>query len=81
MRQLGAYLMIFGIGSMILSLIELNLQILMWIDTWGDAIGWLIRFGLAGAGVLLFFGNILKEDEILDHIQDSSRENERKSKV
>lgn len=78
MRQLGAYLMVFGIGSMILSLLELNFRILMWIDIWGDTVGWLIRFAFAGVGVLLFFGNMLKEDEILDQIRDTSSSSKNK---
>lgn len=38
-----------------LSLIGYNLRLLMWIDMWGEGVGWGIRIGLVLLGGLLFF--------------------------
>jgi len=41
--------------SIVLNLVGYNLRILMWIDLWGDTVGWLIRVALLIGGVALFF--------------------------
>jgi len=46
---------LFGVLSSVLYLIGYNLRILMWIDTWGLTMGWVIRGGLIVAGAALFF--------------------------
>ncbi len=55
----GAFLAVAGIASIILNFINYNLKILMWIDNWGDTMGWVIRGGLVvGGGVLYLVGSL-----------------------
>ncbi len=55
MKSLGGYMFFFGVGSIVLLLMNRNFTILMWIDQWGEGVGWSIRIGLAvlGAGLWL----------------------------
>ncbi|XLS30181.1 hypothetical protein ACJD0Z_04980 [Flavobacteriaceae bacterium M23B6Z8] len=55
MRQIGTYLAIFGIGSVILSFLDMNFTLLMWIDSWGETAGWIIRASMIILGAVLFF--------------------------
>ncbi len=55
MRQLGAILVIFGLGSFILNMMGLEFTLLAWIDNWGRATGTGIRFGMIALGAVLFF--------------------------
>jgi len=55
MRELGKWLAIFGVGSMILNAFGMEFRILFWLDLWGPEIGWAIRIGMTAAGVVLFF--------------------------
>lgn len=55
LANLGGFLAISGIISSVLYLIDYNLKILMWIDSWGSTMGWVIRGGLILAGAALFF--------------------------
>ncbi|MDY7395921.1 hypothetical protein UMM65_11750 [Aureibaculum sp. 2210JD6-5] len=55
MSKLGGYIAIFGVASIILSFFNYNLRILMWIDSWGTTVGWIIRIGLIVLGAALFF--------------------------
>lgn len=50
----GAFLTIAAIISAVLSLIGYNLRILMWVDMWGEALGWVIRGSLFVGGVALY---------------------------
>ena len=54
MTSLGKYLILFGVGSGILSFFEYELTLLMWVDTWGDGVAWLIRgaFILVGLAIV-----------------------------
>lgn len=63
MKQIGMYLAIFGIGSIILSFFQMEFKILMWIDTWGETTGWAIRIGMIVLGAVLFFVGKSKEEE------------------
>lgn len=54
-QQFGGAVALAGIISIILSLIDYNLRVLMWIDLWGAGIGWAIRIGLIVLGGALFF--------------------------
>ncbi len=63
MRQIGTYLAIFGIGSIVLSFFQMEFKILMWIDTWGETTGWAIRIGMIVIGAILFFMGKPKEKE------------------
>ncbi len=53
MKKIGFYLFVGGLGSSILSLMDLNFKLLLWIDMWGETTGWIIRGGLAALGLLL----------------------------
>jgi hypothetical protein len=53
-KKAGPAMMLFGGGSAVLSFIGLNFKLLVWIDLWGDTVGWLIRGGLVAVGALLY---------------------------
>jgi hypothetical protein len=53
MKSLGLYLFIFGLGSLILSLFNLEFRLLAWMDSWGVANGYIIRFCLIALGIFL----------------------------
>ena len=55
MKSFGSTLLFFGIGSIVLNMIDYEFILLMWIDMWGETIGWAIRGGMIAAGVVLFF--------------------------
>ena len=55
MKNLGMWLMIFGFGSIGLHFMGLEFRLLMWVDNWGENVGWAIRAALAVSGVVLFF--------------------------
>jgi hypothetical protein len=53
-----------GVASIVLALIGFNLRILMWIDMWGDGVGWVIRAAIVVLGGAIFAGaSILGQDE------------------
>ena len=54
MRKIGMYLAIFGLGSMVLSFLDRNFIIMMWIDKWGETTGWIIRGAFIVLGIILF---------------------------
>jgi hypothetical protein len=53
MRRVGTWLLVFGIGSMLLNQFGYEFRLLGWIDTWGPAVGWSIRGGMAALGAVL----------------------------
>ena len=53
MASLGWYLILFGVGSGLLSLFKYEFTLLTWIDTWGDGFAWLIRGGFILGGMAL----------------------------
>lgn len=55
MKNIGMYLVIFGVGSIILNQFGYEFSILMWIDNWGETVGWAIRGGAILAGAALWF--------------------------
>ena len=55
MKTVGTYLFIFGLGSIILYFMNMQFKLLMWIDNWGDTVGWGIRIGMVVVGAALFF--------------------------
>jgi len=58
MKQIGGYMFFFGVGSIILSFLNMQFIILSWIDTWGPTVGWTIRGALSViGGVLWLVGN------------------------
>ncbi|TKB44558.1 hypothetical protein [Thalassotalea mangrovi] len=55
MKQAGLYLLIAGIASLLLNLVGYELKILMWVDNWGENVGWAIRLGAIVIGAVLYF--------------------------
>ena len=55
MKQIGSFLLFFGVGSMVLNLIDYEFILLMWVDNWGSGIGWGIRSAAVVIGALMYF--------------------------
>ena len=55
MKKIGMYLIIAGIGSILLNQFGYEFKLLMWIDNWGETVGWSIRGGAIVVGAALFF--------------------------
>ena len=53
MKQIGIYLLIAGIGSILLNQVGLEFRLLSWIDNWGPNVGWGIRLGAIVIGFFL----------------------------
>ena len=63
MRTIGIYLFIGGVGSILLNQFGFEFVVLMWIDFWGEAVGWVIRGGAIVLGAILFAASmVLKPD-------------------
>lgn len=62
-RSAGYVLLIIGLGSAVLYLIGFNIKFLVWIDMWGEEVGWIIRAGIILFGVFLHFVGGLMEEE------------------
>jgi hypothetical protein len=56
LRSIGASVALAGVASIVLALIGFNLRILMWIDMWGDGVGWAIRAAIVVLGGAIFAG-------------------------
>ena len=54
MKKLGGTLFFFGVGSMVLSFLNMEFIILAWIDLWGPTVGWIIRGVLTVVGAVLW---------------------------
>jgi hypothetical protein len=52
-RGVGGFLVVVGLVSCVLHLVGFNLRILLWVDLWGPAMGWLIRLGVVAIGAAL----------------------------
>lgn len=64
LSSIGAILAIFGLMSIILYFLDYNLRLLIWIDNWGETVGWIIRIGLIVVGAVLFFLTGSSNDEV-----------------
>lgn len=64
MKSIGMYMVIFGLGSIVLNQFGYEFSLLMWIDNWGPSVGWIIRIGAIVAGAAMFFlgGNAEAEE-------------------
>lgn len=61
----GGAAALFGFASIVLSFFDYNLRILMWIDVWGETIGWVIRISLIVVGLSVYFlMNVPLEEEV-----------------
>jgi len=54
MQNIGFYLVIFGAGSILFNLFGYEFSILMWIDNWGETVGWAIRGSAIVIGAILW---------------------------
>ena len=62
----GGAAALFGFVSIVLSFFNYNLRILMWIDSWGETMAWVIRIGLIIVGLAVYFVmNVPDEEEVL----------------
>jgi hypothetical protein len=62
MRLLGLLLFLFGIGTIAVYFLELDVEWLAWIDTWGEGAAWLIRWVPAALGLILLRAGGKKKD-------------------
>ncbi len=61
----GGAAALFGLVSIVLSFFNYNLRILMWIDLWGETMGWVIRISLIVVGLAVYFLlNVPEEEEV-----------------
>ncbi|MFT7561808.1 MAG: hypothetical protein ACI93R_003739 [Flavobacteriales bacterium] len=61
MKQIGLYLFIGGVGSILLNQFGYEFILLGWIDNWGTDIGWGIR-GVAIVAGAVFYGLGVKQE-------------------
>lgn len=54
LQYVGGFLASAGALSIVLYFIDYNLSILIWIDVWGETVGWLIRGGITLLGAILW---------------------------
>lgn len=59
----GSAAALFGLVSIVLSFFDYNLRILMWIDSWGETMAWVIRIGLIIVGLAVYFVMNVSADE------------------
>jgi len=63
MKSIGSTLLFFGIGTIVLNVIDFEFAILAWIDIWGETVGWAIRAAMiVGGGILYFLGSRAEGD-------------------
>jgi len=74
MRTIGMYMAIAGIASIVLLFMNMNLSLLMWIDSWGPTVGWAIRIGLLVVGAALFFMSPAAEEEVEEAVANTTEE-------
>jgi len=53
--QGGLVLAAMGVISALLSILNYNIRLLSWIDSWGSTMGWILRIVLVLLGGALFF--------------------------
>ncbi|QKX05237.1 hypothetical protein HN014_10000 [Aquimarina sp. TRL1] len=66
MSKIGRYLFFIGLISTVLNFLNYELRILMWIDSWGTAVGWGIRIGLTVLGLVLMMLSKTAKDESVE---------------
>ena len=54
MKSLGTLLVILGLGSFVLNMMQMEFRLLGWIDNWGPTAGIAIRVGLVVVGAALW---------------------------
>lgn len=56
MRALGFLVLLFGVALIALHLLEIDVEFLRWVNTWGDNAAWGIRGGAVVLGLLMLAG-------------------------
>lgn len=65
MKNIGGLLVLFGAGSFVLGLVGYEFTLLMWVDTWGPVVGWVIRGALIVVGAILWvMGNKAESSQV-----------------
>lgn len=73
-RQVGKTVLFFGIGTIVLNLVGYEFVILMWLDSWGHEVGWVLRSAMVVLGMVLMFvgglmtGNCGHEDDEEEYV-------------
>ena len=64
MKKLGLYLIIGGVGSIILNQFGYEFELLMWIDAWGNDVARLIRASaiILGIGIFVFSKDVVTDE-------------------
>ncbi|GAB2531131.1 hypothetical protein [Rufibacter soli] len=57
MKFLGLLLFLVGVASLLMAALGVNHLLLLWVDTWGTAIAWALRFGVTLLGLVLYYVN------------------------
>lgn len=55
LRSVAGLVAVAGVFSIVLAAIGYNLKVLLWIDMWGEGVGWAIRVALLVGGAAAFF--------------------------
>jgi len=61
MKIIGIYLLIGGIGSILLNQFGYEIVLQQWIDNWGETVGWAIRVSAIVLGAILVLLGIRQE--------------------
>jgi hypothetical protein len=62
MRALGILLLLFGIATIVLFVMEVHVEFLAWINNWGEDAAWGIRGGAVLLGLVLMMAGGKKKD-------------------
>ena len=62
MRILGILLLLFGVGTLVVHFMEIQVDQLAWIGNWGDEAAWGIRGGATLLGLILLMAGGKKKD-------------------
>ncbi len=55
MKRIGYFIALLGASSIILNFFDYEFRYLMWVENWGETVGWIIRIGLIVLGAVLVF--------------------------
>lgn len=64
LQKLGGILAFLGLGAILLCLFDYNFIVLAWIDFFGEIMAWVIRIGLIGVGLVLYFKYDVDDSEL-----------------
>jgi len=64
MKNIGGLMVLFGAGSIVLGFVGYEFTLMMWVDIWGPAVGWIIRIALIIVGGFLWLqGEDVQEEQ------------------